>query len=359
MIIIAVVIGVVLIAGGGFYLVNQKLSEEEYSEQMKKAEKYLNEQDYDNAILAYEAAIKADKSADEPYLELANIYVLRGESGKAEYYLSLGMKNASNTGKLEYMLNKVLVLKEQPKTQDTEEESTEEEEEMEEMEAHRVSGTVVNAVTGEGVADITVNAVRIDDEEAEVTGEVKTSDRTKANGQYELYLVSGEYSITINQEGFVEETFTLSVGDKEIRSENLTISPKLAEGEIRIVLEWGAHPSDLDAYLFADSVNSSPIFFGSKGSKSRGAMLDVDETRGYGPETITIYDMSKTWIYGVQDFTMSSTGLTASGATVKVYLPEQEPIVYTAPSGTGNYWRVCKIVNGEVTAINTINESGF
>ncbi|MBA4382487.1 MAG: hypothetical protein C0406_07975, partial [Sideroxydans sp.] len=55
---------------------------------------------------------------------------------------------------------------------------------------------------------------------------------------------------------------------------------------MRIVLNWGELPSDLDSHLIFPS---NHIYFNSKtGSTSSDAKLDVDDTTSYGPETITI-----------------------------------------------------------------------
>ena len=59
---------------------------------------------------------------------------------------------------------------------------------------------------------------------------------------------------------------------------------------------------DLHLYI-CDSTSTCHIFYDSK--ICPGANLDIDDTTSYGPETITIetYDVSKTYLLYVHDFT--------------------------------------------------------
>ena len=52
---------------------------------------------------------------------------------------------------------------------------------------------------------------------------------------------------------------------------------------MRIVLNWGASPSDLDSHLVYPG---NHVYFSQK--EGTDANLDVDDTDSYGPETITI-----------------------------------------------------------------------
>jgi len=111
---------------------------------------------------------------------------------------------------------------------------------------------------------------------------------------------------------------------------------------LRAVLTWGKHPSDLDSHL---AYKNNHIFYSSKqGTK---AHLDVDDTNSYGPETITIVQRQedKAYLYAVQDFTNgtknSSTLLSASGATVHVYIGQTLMRTYKVkPRKVGNIWVV-------------------
>ncbi|MDD4370176.1 MAG: hypothetical protein PHD56_03725 [Anaerostipes sp.] len=62
---------------------------------------------------------------------------------------------------------------------------------------------------------------------------------------------------------------------------------------MHVVLSWNDKPADLDSHLFTprkssgNEVKDCHIWFGRKDDSSKNS-LDVDDTDGYGPETITI-----------------------------------------------------------------------
>src|SRR5699024_9480249 len=92
-----------------------------------------------------------------------------------------------------------------------------------------------------------------------------------------------------------------------------------------------------------------------EGNNGTVAELDVDETSGYGPETITIYESGGSYVVGVHNF--SGTGrIGETGASVRIYLPGQSPVTITAPDTDGNFWTVCTIENGQIQIINEITE---
>lgn len=216
-----------------------------------------------------------------------------------------------------------------------------------EEDGYTVQGQIINAQTGGGVSGA----------ELEITstqGDVIT-ERSTAGGRYTATLPDGNYTVRIRCNGFVEEEFTLVV-HRAISNQNFTISPQLAEGEIRIVLEWGASPRDLDSYLEGSTdsgvrVNTS---FHNKQVVRDGnviAQLDVDDTNGYGPETTTIYDPNGVYEFYVVDYTQSGT-MSDSGATVKIYVGNQAPVVVNVCAGLDNEWTVCRIDHGEVQIVN-------
>jgi hypothetical protein len=78
----------------------------------------------------------------------------------------------------------------------------------------------------------------------------------------------------------------------ETKQKVVAMSPMLNPGSARIVLSWGKDPRDLDSYLqVPHRDHSNPpceINFRNKNCHSGVIRLDVDATRGYGPETITL-----------------------------------------------------------------------
>ncbi len=126
---------------------------------------------------------------------------------------------------------------------------------------------------------------------------------------------------------------------------------------MRIVLNWGQNPKDLDSHLVFPN---NHIFFSSKtGDKTN---LDVDDTDSYGPETITIDNkkFGETYYYFVHDYTNkenpNTMSLSNSDAKVFVYVGQTLTKTYYIPKNKkGNVWNIFKINgNGEIEDVNTI-----
>lgn len=218
----------------------------------------------------------------------------------------------------------------------------------------RVSGKVINAVTGSGVSGAEVKVYS----GGQTGGTPVKSLTTDSFGSYELGLDSGSYTAQVACSGFTAETFSFYVGSVSALSGNdFVISPTLTEGQIRIVLEWGSYPPDLDSYLNGtlDDGTAVRTSYRQKRCTADGTLiaeLDVDDTNGNGPETTTIYNTNGKFTFTVVDF--NGTGeMSNSGATVKVYLPgESAPTVINICGGLENGWSVCEIDHGEVRVIN-------
>ena len=127
---------------------------------------------------------------------------------------------------------------------------------------------------------------------------------------------------------------------------------------MRIVLNWGARPSDLDGHL---AFARNHVFF--LGKLGGDAQLDVDHTDGYGPETITIMRKhpGERYVYAVHDFAdrgqPDTPDLSASAAKVFVYVGQTLIRTYYVPKGRqGNIWTVFAISEeGELQDINTMS----
>lgn len=233
--------------------------------------------------------------------------------------------------------------------------STAEEGEEEDTVGSPVSGYLINVLNGGGVQA----SMRFLKGGAYGTPEKEIT--SKYDGSFDTKLPAGKYTVEIRATGFItayEEIEVLEgVGLKDLK---INLSPSLSSGEVRIVLTWGASPRDLDSHLEGRSSSGSNIHISYRNLYADGvAKLDLDDTMSYGPETTTIYDGAGSYTFTVHDFTnggnSGSTALANSGATVTIYLPNNpQPIVYTVPGGSGTYWTVCKIENGQVTPVNTM-----
>lgn len=123
----------------------------------------------------------------------------------------------------------------------------------------------------------------------------------------------------------------------------------------RVVLNWGANPSDLDLHA---AYPDNHIYF----EKQQGAdaFLDVDDTTSYGPETVTVHkrhDGDK-YVFAIHNFSaggrQGTRSLSSSGAKVFVYVGESLIRSYYVPTGKlGALWVVFAI--DETGAIHDID----
>jgi tetratricopeptide (TPR) repeat protein len=126
---------------------------------------------------------------------------------------------------------------------------------------------------------------------------------------------------------------------------------------MRIVLNWGAEPRDLDSHVVFPG---NHVYFSSM--RGTDAMLDVDNTHGFGPETITLTrkHVGEKYVYAVHDYSdrsnLQTDRLSHSGAKVFVYVGQTLVKTYYVPTtGIGNLWTVFAVTpEGEFQDLNTI-----
>lgn len=126
---------------------------------------------------------------------------------------------------------------------------------------------------------------------------------------------------------------------------------------LRVVLTWGDTPKDMDSHI---AYPGSHIYWRSR--RGADANLDVDDTNGFGPETVTLErkHQGETYVYAVHDYTdrndPSTSALSASQAKVFVYVGESLVRTYYVPQNQpGNLWTVFRITGeGEFQDINTL-----
>lgn len=188
------------------------------------------------------------------------------------------------------------------------------------------------------------------------------------NGESSAKKLTNSQGKTVINGGFQDDSNTLLIIKKENYSSlvvkcpcnDLTyaLSPVMKNLDgMRIVLNWGRYPEDLDSHL---SFPGNHIYFQNKIGSS--ANLDVDDTNSYGPETVTIEKkkFGKTYHYFVHDFSNrenpNSFQLSNSDAKVFVYVGQSLVKTYYIPKNKkGNIWNLFKINgNGEIIDINTI-----
>lgn len=217
-----------------------------------------------------------------------------------------------------------------------------------------LNGVVIDAMTGEGVP-----AAKLEFK-AKENAENSTHVTSGKDGSFSIELAADVYEVTISADGYVDETFEFEMEkDKNYSGEQFTISPELAAGSARIVLEWNAQHQDLDSYLWGNTDKGDDLYVNFRKRTCEGrdgllAELDVDDTNGYGPETITLNDLNGVYTYSVVDYRTTGT-LQQYGATVKVYLPgKSAPTVITLDPNAGveNVWEVFELDHGELKILN-------
>lgn len=114
---------------------------------------------------------------------------------------------------------------------------------------------------------------------------------------------------------------------------------------LRITLQWGAHPEDLDSHLYGPKLNGEYHIYYNDDCHAEGgtikAFLDIDYTDGYGYETTTVHDAtSGLYHFMVYRFNGSGT-IGLSGAKVSVYKGNRLLKTFTPSVDlSGDYWYV-------------------
>lgn len=216
-----------------------------------------------------------------------------------------------------------------------------------------VSGTITDALTGNGISG-TEYALR--EGWNNVTGEALSTGTFEEN-TFTISLEPGNYTLQVKKDGYVSNFVNIAVNGGACYTSNIVLSPEnvgVVDGNIRIVLTWGATPSDLDSHLFGPEVNGSSRFHISYSNKNHyedgevAANLDLDDTNSYGPETTTIYDSvaaEGTYSFYVHNYSNRSSSnskvLSNSGAKVQVYVDNNLIYTFNIPEDQeGTAWHV-------------------
>lgn len=156
----------------------------------------------------------------------------------------------------------------------------------------------------------------------------------------------------------------VSITSGVANTNSFSLSPILPAGTMRLVLNWGGEPRDLDAHLLTPVIQSKNyhVYYqtGSRGSLTNVPFtaLDIDRTNGFGPETITIQQFFPgSYHYYVRKFA-GVGNLAGSGATVKIYTEAGLVRTVKIPeSGSGEFWDVCAI-DGSTRQLTVVNQVG-
>lgn len=230
------------------------------------------------------------------------------------------------------------------------------------------TGIIKDSVTGSGVDGLTLSVRRGMNTK---TGDIVNNTTTENSGKYELTLNTGHYCVEVTdrrtledgQERYYSTYFNIKVlGEITVANQNATVSTTLTMDQLRIILEWGESPRDLDSHLIGpkSSGGTFHIYYSIRSyleSTVTIADLDLDDTNGYGPETTTIYNpIEGEYVFYVYNFS-GSPDIKSSGATVKVFNGNNNDpaYVFSIPlTGIGTYWTVFTY-DSKTRRVNPIN----
>jgi len=224
-----------------------------------------------------------------------------------------------------------------------------------------VSGTITSATTTLALNDVTIT---LREGIGVKTGTIVGTSQSVTDGTYTLMnLPTGGYTAEMALDGYVTGYGDINVSIADNGAGNdFILSPTLNDNEeMRIILTWADKPADLDGILSVtadDGTKHDVTYQAADKNLTYGgityAVLDVDDTNAYGPETITInYLSSGKYIYYINNY--SATQLDISQAIVQVVSKNEETLVIemeTDTAGDPKFWEVLHIDDGVITVIN-------
>lgn len=221
-----------------------------------------------------------------------------------------------------------------------------------------VKGTVKNGKTGATMDNVTLK-VRAGEGETGRAGDVIQTATTNGAGEYQLVsLPEGMYTIEISKDGFITNYETVqALGDRTTRLDS-SLMPKVSGDVYRFRLSWGQTPSDLDLHMY-EPVFKSEISYSNPADPEKNAQLDVDDTDGFGPETITINEQAPGFYQLFVHNYSGQVALINSSAKIEVFKGNDIVKVInvpTAATGEGAYWNVLELHGDRINEINTIGD---
>jgi hypothetical protein len=164
----------------------------------------------------------------------------------------------------------------------------------------------------------------------------------------------GVLQVLFTADGYVSTLFPIEIMAGTIFFNRISVSPMLDIKFLRVVVDWSKEPLDLDAHFIkTDGYHLS--YRNMRVLADGTGMLDIDAMKGYGPETITVHEISNrsAYEYSVHDYSHqrqpNSKELSRSKATVKVYGNGKLLNIFQVPrEKEGNVWKVFRIEQGQL-----------
>ncbi len=218
---------------------------------------------------------------------------------------------------------------------------------LKELEEGELTLRFADALTGKPIKGGKVSIKSIGDFESDFEGRVF----------FATDEINKKFLVTFSHKDYIDTEFEIEVMAGTIIRNRYSISPKMPLGYLRVVLDWGESPRDLDAHLL--KTNGYHISYRNMMVSADGvAKLDRDDLDGQGPETITATSIDKNgeYLFFVHDYSNqnspSGTKLSNSTASVKVYGDNRLLQIFNiSPDKAGVVWKVFKIVNGMIVPV--------
>ncbi len=223
---------------------------------------------------------------------------------------------------------------------------------FEELESGNLTLRFTNAVNGKPIYGGTVAV--------ETIGEYTTDEEGKI--VFPSPAEDGVLRVNFRSEGYIPTEFPIEIMAGTLFFNRISVSPMMDMKFVRIVVDWDKEPRDLDAHFVKAGSGGYHISYRNMRVLADGSgMLDIDAMKGYGPETITVNEVStrSSYEYFIHDFTNQrnkhSAGLSDSKATVKVYGDGKLLKIIQVPrKKEGTVWKVFKIEQGQVCEVNQL-----
>ena len=227
------------------------------------------------------------------------------------------------------------------------------------------SGKIINSISGQGIGDVSLTIYK--NWNADISGSTEEPVLTSIsddNGNYSVKLPYGNYTVVLEKENFSKSSFNIVVQKGNTKNQDGTITPEINGNDYLITLTWDENPRDVDSHMEGYLSNNSKfhVYYSHKTAYENGETLcnlDYDDTNSYGPEHITLNAKgTKPYYYYLHKFAGSGS-LATSGAKVTI---EQSNVLiaeFNVPTnlGSGDYWNIFAIVDGEIIVNNTITST--
>ncbi|MFH0730039.1 MAG: carboxypeptidase regulatory-like domain-containing protein [Pseudomonadota bacterium] len=205
--------------------------------------------------------------------------------------------------------------------------------------------TVKNALTGAVIPGATVS----------VLSQTATTDSSGLAAFMNLP-TERDVAVQVSAPDYVAQTTQVRLVCGQTQSQSIALlsssNSGVISGDVRVILTWGEHPSDLDTHLTGPKTDSSTdrfhVFYSAKNNNGSGAAsdttipawLDVDDTSSFGPETATINKISGSFIPGTYRYYIhhytGSSDIPNSGAAVQLYIGSTLVRSFNPPSASSS-----------------------